>query len=302
MQALVPLKYQQNGIVRTTQKQLLYPVIIIKPLNVPIMKKILLISVIFNISHLYAQDRIFNYTYQSTVLNKGQKELEVWTTLRSGRSNYFRGIDQRVEFEVGLGKKLQTAFYLNYGYSKGIEETNGTQTLNSSVNYSFSNEWKYKLSDPVANVIGSALYFEFGISPSETELEGKIILDKQIGRTLQAFNIVGEYEFETEFNPEGETIDTEPEREAYFELNYAFSYKIKEGFLIGLEARNQNQFSTANELESSVLSLGPCISYYTDGFWLNFTLMPQISNVKGGGLELTEHEKIQARLLFSFAL
>jgi len=25
-----------------------------------------------------AQDRIFNYVYQSTVLNKGQKEIEVW--------------------------------------------------------------------------------------------------------------------------------------------------------------------------------------------------------------------------------
>jgi len=266
------------------------------------MKKVLLIAILISFSHLYAQDRLFNYTYQSTVLNKGQKELEVWTTLRSRRDNYFRGIDQRLEFEVGLGRKLQTAFYLNYGYSKGVEETNGIQTLNGSVNYSFSNEWKYKMSDPVANFIGSGLYFEYGIGSSEIELEGKIILDKQIGRTLHAFNIIGEYEFDVGFTPEVEIIDTETEREPYFELDYAFSYKIKEGFSIGMEARNQNQFSSANELESSVLSLGPCISFYTDGFWLNFTLMPQISNLKGGGLELTEHEKLQARLLFSFAL
>jgi len=266
------------------------------------MNKVILITFLLNLGHTHAQDRLFNYTYQSTVLNKGQKELEIWTTLRGGRDNYFRGIDQRLEFEVGLGKKLQTAFYLNYGYSKGIEETNGIQTLNSSVNYSFSNEWKYKLSDPVANVIGSGLYFEYGISPTETELEGKIILDKQIGRTLHAFNIVGEYEFEKEFKSETSIIDLETEHEAYIELDYAFSYKIKEGFSIGMEARNQNQFSSANKLESSVLSLGPCISYYTDGFWLNFTLTPQISNLKGGGLELIEHEKLQARLLFSFAL
>lgn len=258
--------------------------------------------VLFNLSHLYAQDRLFTYTYQSSVLNKGQKELEVWSTLRSGRNDYFRGIDQRLEFEVGLGKKLQTAFYLNYGYSKGIQETNGIQAINNSVVYSFSNEWKYKLSDPVANAIGSGLYFEYGISPTETELEGKIILDKQIGRTLHAFNIVGEYEFGNVFVPEGEKINTETEREAYFELAYAFSIKIKDGFSIGMEARNQNQFSSTNELENSVLSLGPCISYYSNGFWVNLTLMPQISNLKGGGLELTEHEKLQARLVFSFAL
>jgi hypothetical protein len=265
-------------------------------------KNVLLIAVLINLSHLYAQDRLFNYTYQSVVLGKGQKEIEVWTTMRSGRHDYFRGIDQRLEFEIGLGKNLQTAFYLNYGYFKGIGETNGVQTLNSSVDYSFSNEWKYKLSDPVANAIGSGLYFEYGISPTETELEGKIILDKQIGRTVHAFNMVGEYEFEKEFESDSIQVDAETEREAYFELAYAFSYKIKEGISIGLEARNQNQFSSSNELESSVLSIGPCLSYYTDGFWLNVTLMPQISNLKGGGLELNEHEKLQVRILFSFAL
>ncbi len=140
------------------------------------------------------------------------------------------------------------------------------------------------------------------LGPDETELEGKIILDKQVGRTLHAFNIVGEYEFEKEFESENGSLEVETEREAYFELDYAFSFRIKDGFALGLEARNQNQFSPSNELESSVLSLGPGFSYYTDGFWLNFTLMPQLANLKGGGLELTEHEKLQIRLVFSFAL
>jgi len=266
------------------------------------MRRILLIALIITLGRVYAQDRLFTYTYQSLVLNKGQKEIEVWTTLRSGREDYFRGIDHRLEFEIGLGKRLQTAFYLNYGYSKGIETLNETQTANTHNSYSFSNEWKFKITDPVANALGSALYFEYGIGPDESELEGKIILDKQVGRTLHAFNIVGEYEFEKEFVQENEIMETETEREAYFELDYAFSFRIKEGLALGLEARNQNQFSTSSELESSVLSLGPCLSYFTDSFWLNFTLMPQITNLKGGGQELTEHEKLQIRLAFSFSL
>lgn len=266
------------------------------------MKRFLLLVVMISLGRAYAQDRLFTYTYQSLVLNKGQKEIEVWTTLRSGREEYFRGIDHRLEFEIGLGKKLQTAFYLNYGYSKGIETRNEIQSANTQNSYSFSNEWKLKLTDPVANSLGSALYFEYGIGSDEAELEGKIILDKQVGRTLHALNMVGEYEFEKEFGSESGNLEAETEREAYVEFDYAFSYRIKDGLALGLEARNQNQFSVSNELESSVLSLGPCLSYYTSDFWLNFTLMPQIANFKGGGLELTEHEKIQIRLAFSFAL
>jgi hypothetical protein len=266
------------------------------------MKRTLLVIVMICSGRVFSQDRVFTYTYQSLVLNKGQKEIEVWTTLRGGRNDYFRGIDHRLEFEIGLGKRLQTAFYLNYGYSKGIENLNEVQSVNTYNTYSFSNEWKFKLTDPVANVLGSALYFEYGIGPDETELEGKIILDKQVGRTLHAFNLVGEYEFEKEFQPENGGLKTETNRETYFELDYAFSFRIKDGFALGLEARNQNQFSTSSELESSVLSLGPCLSYYTNGFWLNLALMPQVADLKGGGLELTEHEKLQIRLAFSFAL
>jgi hypothetical protein len=266
------------------------------------MRIIILIMMLISSGWIFAQDRVFTYTYQSLVLNKGQKEIEVWSTFRGGREDYFRGIDHRLEFEIGLGKRLQTAFYLNYGYSKGIETLNEVQSVNTHNSYSFSNEWKFKITDPVANALGSALYFEYGLGPDETELEGKIILDKQVGRTLHAFNIIGEYEFEKEFESENGSMDVESEREAYFELDYAFSFRMKDGFALGLEARNQNQFSPFNELESSVLSLGPGFSYYTDGFWLNFTLMPQVANLKGGGLELTEHEKLQIRLVFSFAL
>ena len=250
----------------------------------------------------FAQDRLFNYTYQSVVLNKGQKEIEVWTTLRGGRNDYFRGIDHRLEFEIGLGKRLQTAFYLNYGYSKGIETLNDVQSVSINNSYSFSNEWKLKLTDPVANALGSALYFEYELGPDETELEGKVILDKQVGRSLHAVNLVGEYEFEKEFEQENEGLEAETEREIYFELDYACSFRIKDGLALGLEVMNQNQFSPASELESSVLSLGPCFSYYTSDFWLNLTLMPQVANLKGGGLELDEHEKLQIRLAFSFAL
>jgi hypothetical protein len=245
------------------------------------MKKILILLLFVNFGNLYAQDRLFTYTYQSTVLNKSQKEIEIWTTLKNGRSNFFRGLKHRMEFEVGLGGNLQTSFYLNYDYSKGIVENNGIQSVENNSGYSFSNEWKYKLTDPVANAFGSALYFEYTLSPSETGLEAKLIFDKQIGRTVQAFNIVGEYVFVKEFQSVGNKIEAETFKEKNLEFNYAIACKVKDGLSLGLEVFNQNQFSNTNEWENSVLSAGPTMSYNMNGYWLNLTFMPQITNFKG---------------------
>ena len=193
-----------------------------------------------------AQDRVFTYTYQSGVLNKGQKEIEVWSTLSGGRNNFYKGLDHKLEFEIGLGGKLQTSFYLNYGNSSAVVEENGIQILANSTDYSFSNEWKLKLSDPVANRIGSALYFEYSLAPTETAFEGKLILDKQFGKFTNAFNLVGEYEIEHAFTPEGNKLRSENTGKFTLELNYGLSCKVKDHFSVGLEAMNQNQLSGSN--------------------------------------------------------
>lgn len=263
------------------------------------MRKIFMIVAILGFIKVNAQDRVFTYTYQSGVLNKGQKEIEVWTTLSNGRDNFYKELGQKMEFEIGLGSKLQTSFYLNYSSTKAIEEENGIQSLNSEIDYGFSNEWKLKLSDPVANRIGSALYFEYTLAPTETAFEGKIIIDKQTGKFLNAFNLVGEYVIAKNFTSNGTKVNDENVHELNVELNYGLSFKLKDNLSIGLEAFNQNQFADS-KLESSVLLAGPCVSYASNGFWINLTCMPQIANLKGGGLDLNSHERLQTRLVFSY--
>jgi hypothetical protein len=263
------------------------------------MKKILVVLAVAFSLHAVAQDRLFTYTYQSSVLNKGQKELEIWTTLAGGREDYYRGIDHRMEFEIGLGSRLQTAFYLNYGYSKGITGPEGAQFAESETEYSFSNEWKLKLTDPVANRLGSAVYFEYTLSPAETELEAKLILDKQTGKFLHAFNLVGEYEIEKEFVANAYRLKPENETGFALELNYGLSYPLKKNLNIGVEAMNQNTFAESR-WKNSVLLAGPVVSWTTDQFWVNLSFMPQITNLKGGGLELRDHERYQTRLVFSY--
>ncbi len=264
------------------------------------MYKILLVLILSIILvELKAQDRVFTYTYQSGVLNKGQKEIEVWSTLASGKTDYYRGLDHSLEFEIGLGHKLQTAFYLNYGTSSEVALENGAKSLVNSSSYSFSNEWKLKLSDPMANRLGSALYLEYAIAPTSTAIEGKLILDKQMGEFTSAFNLVGEYEVEREFHAIGLGIESERLDQFAIELNYGLAYKVTKDWNIGFEVFNKNQMIGSAAAKSILLS-GPSFSYRSNAFWINLTCMPQIANLKGGGLELHENEKLQTRLIFSY--
>lgn len=264
------------------------------------MKKFLFIAAFMLAINAVAQDRVFTYTYQSNVLDKGQKELEVWSTLGFGRSDYYRGLTHSIEFEIGVGSNLQTSFYLNYGYSKGIAVNNGIEFLNFENSYSFANEWKLKLSDPVANKMGSALYLEYALSTDEAAVETKLILDKQKGRFLNAINIVAELETKREFEANGNQLKAVNKGELKFEGNYGWSYKINHQWNAGFELKNENEFEDG-KFAYSILSVGPVVSYSTKGFWINFGLMPQLTNLKGGGRELNEHDGLQARLIFSYA-
>jgi len=266
------------------------------------MRNILIFIIISCAVSLQSQDRLFTYTYQSNVLNKSQKEIEVVTTFRNGRNNYYRTLKHRLEFELGLGSKIQTSFYLNYSYSNRVVENYGVQSLESNVDYNFSNEWKFKLSDPVANAIGSALYFEYTLSPSIMGYEAKIIFDKQLGNIIQAFNIVGEYEMENMYKSNGNKIDISLLEEKVFELNYALSFNLKEGLSLGIELLNQNGLSKSFNLEYSTFSGGPCLSFNQGAYWINYTILPQITNLKGFKRELNNHEKFQTRLIFSYEL
>lgn len=246
----------------------------------------------------FAQDRLFTYTYQSNVLGFGQKEIEVWNTLRAGKENFYNRLDSRAEFEVGLGKNLQTAFYANFTTKTAEKINSGIKSLETEHEFSFSNEWKYKISDPVASPLGFALYGEYTIGSNEYELEAKLLFDKQIKDVTLALNIIGEVEYEAEIeNNEFEWVNKK-------KLNTAFglSFPVAKNFHLSLEAVNKNVFSK-EELSGSALFAGPGFAYFTDSFWVNFTVLPQLVSFKGstnGNLNTKDFEKLETRLIFSY--
>jgi len=249
-----------------------------------------------------ANERSFTYTYESSVLNAGQREIEIWNTFHWQRQDYYRRFRHRVEYEVGLGGNLQTAFYLNLTNTAKQEGSGSTAFLEKEIEVGFSNEWKYKLSDPVANVLGFALYGEVGVTANEVELEGKIILDKKIGSTLQALNLVFEPEWETEI----ENGKTATGYAFSFECDYGFSYRLSDRWNLGVELRNHNEYTKDGRLQHSTLFGGPVVSYATEGFWITLTALPQLyafralPGNKNSHRELRVHEQLETRMIFSY--
>ncbi len=251
-----------------------------------------------------AQDRHFSWTYESVTIPKGAIDMEPWVTVSGGKDNYYIKYETRIEFETGLTDKLQTALYMNANHvTQAItDSTDNIIGLEKSSGYSFSNEWKFNLMNPSTAPVGLGLYAEYGISPDEVELELKLLLDKKTPNSIFAYNFVNEFEFEYEFEKEesGEG-EIEIEREYIIENDLAYMYLFKPSFGLGLEARNKNEF-VKGELEHSVIYLGPTLFYAQNNFFAIINVMPQLTNLNTGGIDLDEHEKLVARILIGISL
>lgn len=248
-----------------------------------------------------ANDRRFTYIYETLVLPRGARELELWNTYRTDRGYFYRRLDQRMEFEFGLGHNLMSALYLNTSWR--LQDANGSEPGGDAVSsqeISISSEWKYKLLDRVADPVGLGLYGEATLGLNEVELEGKLLLDKQIGGFLFAFNGVIENEWETEL----ENGLTKTGKELSLEFDLGASYLLAGSFSLGIEMRNLNRLEEG-KVETSSLFAGPVLAYTDENWWAALSIMPQVTAFKGatnGNLALNDNEKVEARLLFSFHL
>ncbi len=258
-----------------------------------------------------ASERLFTYTYDSTVLAPGDRELELWTTYRQGRRYYFHEVDERVEFEIGVTERLHTAFYLNFASRTQAElDASGNQQYDPATGdlllkhesevQGVSWEWKYKLSDPVADAFGSAAYVEFTLGGEGYAAELKGIVDKKIGDDLLALNLTyePEWEFAPGFNRPAHNI----------EADLGFSHRFGAHVLAGFEVRSQTEYEydaseKGYELAHSAIFAGPVAHYSDKSFWATVTVLPQIhafhaESANDDHLELEGLERINVRLLF----
>ena len=295
----------------------------------------LIAAISFCVSLARADEAIFAWTYTTDLLPKGKWEFEQWMTARwekeHGTYNVF---DFREELEYGVTDNFQIALYLNHHYVnanddvpvgdplhpkrrlRGVYETGGedvhadhdpTKPFDSYHFESVSFEAIYRLLSPYKDPIGLALYFEPAVGDQETELEWKILLQKNWleDRLVWALNVNYELEYEKE-------EEDEWEREGMFEWFTGLSYRFMRNWSGGLEFWNHHEFGNATIHEHSAYFLGPTIHYGGERWWATLGLMHQLPigqafsqdnkefAAHDGYIFGDEHEKYYVRLRIGF--
>jgi hypothetical protein len=237
-----------------------------------------------------ADERFFTYSYEPKVLPPGALEFEQWTTAKVGKDDgVYSRWDLRSEIEYGLTESLTTALYLNFRYTH--EDRDEVQEDEFEFK-GISSEWKYRFTDPTADALGTMAYFEVTTNFEEVELEEKLILGKNLGRFVLAFNAIAEQEWE--FENEG------TEDELALEFTAGAAYSITQSFSAGIEVREVNVFPDMDDLEHAALFVGPVVRYATERWWITLTVLPQVvalEDPEDDSLNLDEFTRAEVRLI-----
>ena len=148
-----------------------------------------------------------------------------------------------------------------------IQQSHSTVTILNRFRF----ESIYRLLSPYKTPIGLALYFEPTVGDQETELEWKIILQKNWleDRLVWALNINYELEFEKE-------EEDEWERAGVFEWFTGISYRFMRNWSGGLEFWNHHEFANATIHEHSAYFVGPTIHYGGERWWASVGFLRQL--------------------------
>ena len=246
-----------------------------------------------------ADERFFTYVNDADVLPKGRWEFEQWLTYREGYPGGDRDYNQhlwdfREEIEYGLTERLTTALYLNFRQEQTVARKEGLEDSSEFYFKGVSAEFKYQLLNPNLKPVGLALYFEPTYNGHEQELEYKLLFSKNLGeKWVLAANAVYEQEWEQE---EGKT-----QEESVLEFTLGTAYRLTPKWSVGLEARYHSVYEGLglNEHLGSGWFVGPNVHYGSSKWWATLTILPQVAgNPSDGGINRTEHQTFETRLLF----
>ena len=251
-----------------------------------------------------ATERAFVYAEQSPVLMTGTTELEPWTTLSVGRDRYYSELAGRLGLERGIVHALQLSLF--YGFETRtrdvvVDDLTGKLGRSSESELSgVSLQAKYQLSDPVLDLLGSALLFETTLGPGESELAANLALDRGLSRLLLVANVAAAYRLAPLRTDDGSELETS----FVLEPRLGASWELPAGFRAGLELRAP--LGLAGVDDSAALFGGPALGWAGNGFWATLGAQPQLiafsNKSPGSRLDLSGHERLDLRLIAGFLL
>jgi hypothetical protein len=234
-------------------------------------------------SPVYATERHFTFTYEVTTADKGELELENWVTWQFHRgrdgapsTNEF---DFRHEFEYGITDRLQASLYFADWHINDHPGGDDRAHYDDA-----ALEVVYRLSSPVTDLLGTAVYGEIRVGHELVELEGKILLQKNLGKWITAYNAV----------LEGSWVDEHlEERGGEFAQTAALSYEINPRFTVGAEALHEIDIPNWDRAEKSGLWSGPNASVRFGHWYVTITALARLSGDR-------DEPHVQTRLIAGF--
>lgn len=240
---------------------------------------------LFPSTPLHASDRLFSFIYDTTTAPRGTWELEnivTWKTRRltagedpeRGRANEF---DFRHEFEYGVTDRFQVALYVaDWSVRDDAEHSRNARYDSSAL------ELIYRLTDPNTSFLGSAIYGEVRGGDESLELEGKVILQKNIGPCVVAYNATIESEME------GRHLD---ERTGEFSQALGVSWELIPQLSVGAEVLHEVEWPGWARPEPQRVFAGPNASVRRGNWFATLTPLFQLTDNR-------DEPDVQTRLIF----
>jgi hypothetical protein len=223
-----------------------------------------------------ADPRPFTFTSDAYPMGKGDWEYEQWVTWKSRKDDDhgFNRLEFRHEFEFGLADNFDLAVYFPEWQWEKSEGHDDTDFKGGSI------EGIVYLMNPVKDPFGLALYAEVGVGEDELKFEQKIIVQKDVGKWILAYNLVLETELEHVFDDDEET-------ETVGEIKHTFgvSYAVAPSWLLGGELIVESEYEDWSHHEHTAVYAGPVVSYQGGsfgkegaGWWVTVTPTIQLTD------------------------
>ena len=212
--------------------------------------------------------RHFTFIYEAPTSAPGSFELENWLTWRrTGDPDDVDVLAFRHEIEYGVTDRLQASVYFADWFYESTPNHSG------SVFEDVALELIYNLTNPVIDSVGLSLYQEYKGGYHLFEWESKLILQKNIGRLILAYNATVEAVWEGEHlaETEGEIVQA-----------VGASYEITPRLSVGLEMLHEVVLPEWDDAESiHNFFIGPNVSYRRGHWFLTSSLLAQVTDTSG---------------------
>ena len=229
-----------------------------------------------------AGQRKFAYTYETTTAPKGAVEFENQVTWKRGnfegkKTNQF---DFRHELEIGVTDRLQIGFYVADWTYNDADAQKHLRYQHSAI------EAIYSLTNPTTDWIGSALYLEVAAAKSLLEIEGKLLLQKNVGPFTIAYNAIIEGEWAG--------VHLADEHNGEFAETLGVSFELNRNFGLGAELVHEIALPEWEEAEDSIVFAGPNVSVHAGRFFATAACLFQLTDI-------ADEPDVQTRLIFGFS-